>query len=470
MPRHTAVLALAVAVVALAGCRQQPGAALRATGQAGNAQVVEPVDRTQVARGMAAGTAQSTGRPAIPKPAPAAGPEDPPHIISRLLLSARIALPQLERELPEDFVRIWAVQDDGKTLVRPTACQVRGEAAQGAPDGWFAVELGYFILGNPREGKLTVDIKARGFADATREVVIPSREQRAGASREDFPRRPTGPDILIKMGKVLQRFLTVTTTPGPPEPRPLSITWSGDGLRSTQAAQLPAGRGGGTAKLELDVPASARRVSIDAGPDLLPVSAEIGPEQLVKHVDLRPYGSFSVSGKVVLPDGRPAENAKVGLWAAGMAEAKRTTCRPDGSYAIHGVPAGVLTVVAGLTAHGRSEPLQLTYDGADDVSAPTLTLGLPGGLNVLVHGSEGLLGQGVRLQAFGETNGAPGQVLARQSVSATQPADKGAYIFDDLITGTWTIQVDHDGYQRATVKTTVESGKSTRVNVTMRPK
>ena len=214
-----------------------------------------------------------------------------------------IALPQLERELPEDFVRIWAVQDDGKTLVRPTACQVRGEAAQGAPDGWFAVELGYFILGNPREGKLTVDIKARGFADATREVVIPSREQRAGASREDFPRRPTGPDILIKMGKVLQRFLTVTTTPGPPEPRPLSITWSGDGLRSTQAAQLPAGRGGGTAKLELDVPASALRVSIDAGPDLLPVSAEIGPEQLVKHVDLRPYGSFS-QRQVVLPDGR----------------------------------------------------------------------------------------------------------------------------------------------------------------------
>jgi len=272
------------------------------------------------------------------------------------------------------------------------------------------------------------------------------------------------------MGRVLQRFLYIDTTPGLSRPLPLSVRWSGDALHSTQTAQLPAQTGGATAHTELDVPAGARRVLINGGPGFVPVSAEIGPEQVMTCVSLRHLGSFSVRGKVLLPDGKPAANAHVGLWAKGMAEPGGATCGADGSYAVRRVPAGVVTLAAGLDGYGRSGELRLTYDGAADLSAPALTLGLPGGLSVLVHGSEGLLGQGVRLAAFGETNGAPGQVLARQSVSATEPADKGVYLFDDLITGTWTIQVDHDGYQRATMKTTVESGKSTRVDVTMQPR
>ncbi len=377
MDRRTTAAALAVAVavslLCIEGCRRQSSpldeisARRKVWEQRAQAGFTE-------GRKRAAEFMGDPFREADPSPA---GPEEPPHLI-RLAINT-IPQRELTRELPRDFIRIWLMQDDGKTPVSGRRCRLGGEPVAGGPTGWFYPVAPWFILGNPRDGKLTLQITGKGFEDVTRQVQLPPRAEREQGSREIKPDKPSGPDVIVVVGKLQQRYLSIfaftdSVVADGDRPVPVAIHWAGPGLSGTEKVQLRLASAGNVYSAEVEVPAGARSAALHPPDPWLAREVELGPRVVTTRADLAGPERFAVTGKVLRPDGSPAPAAEVTLTGPVDGRPHQGRSGPDGRYKIRRLPVGKLRIVASAQGYGDSEPVELDYQAQKDVTAPELRL------------------------------------------------------------------------------------------------
>jgi len=364
---------LAVSLLCIQGCRRRPTAR---DGISARREVWEQRARAGFTEGRrrAEEFIGDPFREANPGPA---DPEEPPHLIRPAINT--IPQRELSRELPKDFVRIWLMQDDGKTPAAGRRCKLGGEPVAGGPTGWFYPGGPWFVLGNPRDGELTLEITGKGFEDVTRQVQLPPRAEREKGSREIKPDKPSGPDVIVVVGKLQQRYLSIfaftdSVIADADEPLPVTVRWRGPDLEGTQETQVPLMLQANAYSAEVEVPAGARSASLQPPDPWLPREVEFGPRELTTCADLAGPERFAVTGKVLRPDGSPAPAAEVTITGPRDDRPHQGRCGPDGSYKIRRVPVGKLRIVASAQGYGDSEPVELDYQAQKDVTAPELRL------------------------------------------------------------------------------------------------
>ncbi len=489
MPRRVAAcLALLTLSCCLAGCRER-AALERAVDPAAQVQAatatreMKSSAKSQTERGQTLGsTRQQTtpGHAAQWQVAPAAAPGDPPHIIagsakmrpghlptSRMCVSLPMA--PLERELPRDFVRVWVMQDDAQTPVDSYEARVSGPAAAGVLHRWFRPRFRVFYLGNPRRGKLVVDVRARGFDDVSRQVTLLPRKQRRQAVRQLCVQRPSGPDVVLRMGPVVRRCLDICGQDPPPTPTRLEIDWRGEGVHRTRSVLLPGRKQQPTSHLALEVPSGARHVSVRPAAVWVATAMDLGPRDVRSDLGLRHPDPPVLRGRVVTPDGGKPTSAKVLLKNETTGSAVTLPCERDGGFHIHGYPAGRLRLEASALGYGKSKPVRLRYDGDSDVDVPAIVLSPPGRLEVVVTGAGRRLTQWVTVRTYGRGSGMPDGHLGVPGAVATKPAEDGTYPIAGLTPGKRKIVVEAPCFDELETVVDIHSGRTTAVAATLAP-
>jgi len=147
----------------------------------------------------------------------------------------------------------------------------------------------------------------------------------------------------------------------------------------------------------------------------------------------------SVSGRVLDPAGEPVVGAKVEPQATGNERLLRmrgdqhgpsTTSGPDGVFLLAGLGGGSNTIYATMTGYAASEPQALETRPGERVEGVVLKLRKGATVTGEVYGKDGKLAPGLRI--IGQN------AVAMQIEQQTSDA-QGAFRFENLVPGSWTI-------------------------------
>jgi len=217
----------------------------------------------------------------------------------------------------------------------------------------------------------------------------------------------------------------------------------------------------GTAAAVAAVPAGTSSEAVTAGdtaPQAAPLPAAVAITAPVGATARGTLTDSAVEGCVLSADGRPLAGAVVTLIDPSGRQLGRATTREDGRYAVDTPGAGTYVLIGSAPGH---QPEAATLSVGDLPLEYDLRLGGAGGLfgTVRVAGTVRTVGQ-----ALVVATDSRGEVVASTTTGAN-----GAYRFEHLMPGVYTLAVSAPGHRPTAVPAQVAGGLPSEADVELAP-